>query len=170
MLEYLRPWKLLTLALGTGLLIIGALYYEAPDWDVPISLIMALLSYLTASWSMRIMLERRWKQWPAMLFWTWFTVDGAYWVYWRLVDPVALDMMREANWPASLSLYWICGVIWLPRGSLARLFAATRQALCRPGVATARRTALRLSRSPNHAQPGPNLGTGIQRLGAFDRK
>ncbi len=125
MSEYLRPWKLFSLACGIALLIAGAFYYEAPDWDVPISLIMALLTYLTAPWSMRVILERQWKKWPAMLFATWFTVDGSYWLYWRFKDPVALEMMREANFPASLSLYLICGVIWLWRGSLSELPSET---------------------------------------------
>lgn len=35
MREYLRPWKLFTLALGIGLLIAGSFYYRAPDWDNP---------------------------------------------------------------------------------------------------------------------------------------
>lgn len=35
--EYTRPWKLFTLALGIALLILGSFYYEAPDWDIPIS-------------------------------------------------------------------------------------------------------------------------------------
>ena len=30
--EYLRPWKLATLAFGIALLIAGSFYYEAPDW------------------------------------------------------------------------------------------------------------------------------------------
>ena len=59
MSEYTRPWKLFSLAIGIALLIAGAFYYDAPDWDVPISLIMGLLAYLTAPWSMRVMLERR---------------------------------------------------------------------------------------------------------------
>ena len=71
--ELRRPWKLSTLAIGIGLLVIGAFYYEAPDWDVPISIIMGLMAYLSASWSMHVMVERRWRQWPLMLFWTWFT-------------------------------------------------------------------------------------------------
>src|SRR5688572_31113778 len=66
--EYLRPWKLVTLALGIALLVLGAFYYEAPDWDIPISLIMAVLAYLCAPWSLRVIVERRWRHWPAMLF------------------------------------------------------------------------------------------------------
>ena len=122
--EYLRPWKLATLAIGVALLIVGSFYYEAPDWDVPISLIMALFAYLTAPWSLRVVVERRWRWWPAMLFATWFTVDGCYWIYWHFKNPVALDLMREANFPASLSLYAICGLVWYYRGSLREALAA----------------------------------------------
>jgi hypothetical protein len=118
MAEYFRPWKLITLAGGVSVLIAGSYYYGAPDWDIPIGLIMAGLAYLTAPVSMRIILERNWKQFPLMLFYTWFTVDGSYAIYWYFVDPVALNMMRSANFPASLSLYAMCGLVWLYRGSL----------------------------------------------------
>lgn len=116
--EYLRPWKLFTLAIGVALLLLGAYDEAAPDWDVPISLIMAALAYLTAPWSLRVVLERRWRQWPLMLFLTWFTVDGSYALYWHFRNPPVLEMMRDANFPASLSLYGMCGLLWLYRGSL----------------------------------------------------
>lgn len=121
--EYTRPWKLFTLAIGIALLIAGSFFYAAPDWDIPISLIMAALAYLTAPWSLRVIVERRWRLWPAMLFATWFTVDGSYWLYWHFKNPVALDLMREANFLASLSLYGMCGVVWLYHGSLRELFS-----------------------------------------------
>jgi hypothetical protein len=35
--EYLRPWKLATLFLGTVLLVLGSIYKPAPDWDIPVS-------------------------------------------------------------------------------------------------------------------------------------
>lgn len=119
MSEYLRPWKLTTLAVGLGLLIWGADYYHAPDWDVPISIIMAGFTYLTASWSMHVMVERRWRYCPLMLFLTWWCVDGCYALYWSFVNPEALAFMREANWPVSLCLYWVCGLIWYFNGSVA---------------------------------------------------
>ena len=115
--EYLRPWKLATLGVGIGLLIVGAFYYQAPDWDIPISLIMAACAYLTAPWSMRVIMEKRWRQFPLMLFFTWFSVDGCYAAYWSLQNPEAL-VMRGVNFPASLSLYWACGLIWYYRGTL----------------------------------------------------
>jgi len=118
MKELLRPWKLGTLAIGIALLIVGSYLQPAPDWDIPISIIMASLAYLTAPWSLRVIVERRWRWWPVMLFATWFTVDGSYWIYWSLKNPVALDLMREANWPASLCLYAMCGLVWYYRGDL----------------------------------------------------
>lgn len=126
--ELQRPWKLATLAIGIGLLVVGSFYYDAPDWDIPVSFIMATMAYLTASWSMHVMVERRWRQWPAMLFWTWFTVDGCYWLYWRFENPAALAFMREANAPASLSLYWMCGLIWYYRGPLRAMWLDLKRA------------------------------------------
>lgn len=128
MSEYLRPWKLCTLALGIGLLVAGSFYYPAPDWDIPISIIMAVLAYLAAPWSLRVFLERRWRLMPVALFLTWFTVDGCYWIYWHFKDPEALALMRSANFPASLSLYALCAIGWLYRGSLRQLAGAIRQA------------------------------------------
>lgn len=119
--EYKRPWKLFSLACGIFLLIIGAFYYEAPDWDIPISLIMAAFAYLTSSWSLRVLIERRWRYFPTMLFFTWFTVDGCYSIYWSIKDPQALALMRDVNFLASLSLYLMCGLVWLYRGSLKDL-------------------------------------------------
>jgi hypothetical protein len=121
--EYRRPWKLATLAIGIALLIFGSFYYKAPDWDIPISFIMAILAYLTAPWSLRVILERKWRHWPAMLFATWFTVDGSYAIYWYFKDPAALEMMRDVNFPASLFLYWMCGIVWLYQGSLRQFFS-----------------------------------------------
>ena len=119
--EYTRTWKLVTLVMGISLLISGSFYYPSPDWDIPISFIMAMLAYLTAPWSLRVIVERRWRYIPLMLFYTWFTVDGCYWLYWSYENPAALDMMRTANFPASLSLYFICGLIWYFNGSLKEL-------------------------------------------------
>lgn len=119
--ELTRPWKLATLCLGIGLLLVGAGYYQAPDWDVPISLIMAVVAYVTAPWSMRVMVTRQWRMWPMMAFLTWFGVDGCYWLYWSWKNPVALELMRSANAPASLSLYWMCGLVWYYRGTMKEM-------------------------------------------------
>lgn len=120
-IEYVRPWKLASLAVGIGLLVLGSVYTPAPDWDIPISFIMALCAYLMAPCSLRAVLERRWRHLPLALVATWFSVDGCYALYWHFKDPAALHLMRAANAPASLALYGICGIIWLHRGSLSSL-------------------------------------------------
>lgn len=120
-MRFINAWNLATLGAGVALLIVGALYYQAPDWDIPISLIMAGFSYLTAASSIQVLVQRNWKKFPAMLLATWWTVDGCYAVYWHFKDPVALDFMRDANWPASLALYWMCGLVWsVPNFRFAR--------------------------------------------------
>ncbi|MGB7651610.1 MAG: hypothetical protein WBL62_10520 [Gallionella sp.] len=126
LVEYARPWKLVTFAIGLALLIVGAFYNIAPDWDVPISIIMGVFAYLTAPWSIRVILEQRWRLLPLMLFFTWFTVDGCYAIYWHFKNPVALEMMRDANFFASLPLYGMCGVVWLYQGSLRQLSVEIR--------------------------------------------
>ena len=125
--ELTRRWKLVTLAIGVALLIVGAVYYQAPDWDIGISLIMAALAYLTVPWSMRVMVQRQWRRWPLMPLLTWFGVDGCYWLYWAWKNPVALELMREANAPASLSLYWMCGLVWYYCGTLNEMLAEGRE-------------------------------------------
>jgi hypothetical protein len=124
--ELKRPWKLATLAIGVALLIAGSFYMPAPDWDIPVSLIMAFFAYLFAAWSLRVVLERKWRQWPLMLFATWFTIDGCYAIYWYFKNPVALAMMRDANFLASLSLYGVCALVWFYQGSLAQLWTDAR--------------------------------------------
>ena len=127
--ETARSWKLATLAIGLGLLIAGAYLTPAPDWDIGVSIVMAGFTYLFAGWSMRMIIERRCRDWPLTVFLTWWCVDGCYALYWSVVDPVALDLMREANWPASLSLFWMCGLVWYWRGSLKDLLAQAKQHL-----------------------------------------
>lgn len=125
--ELLRPWKLFSLASGITLLIIGSYHYNAPDWDVTFSIIQAIETYVTAAWSMRIILDRKLSLLPAALFAIWFTVDGSYWIYWHFKDPVALAFMRDVNFLASLSLYLGMGIVWMWNGSLREFFGECRK-------------------------------------------
>ena len=121
MKEFIRPWKLFSLACGLALLIAGSFYYQAPDWDISICFIMGIATYLTAPYTLRVVLERRWKELPWAALATYVSVDGLYFLYWNAVNPMALEYMRGANALASLSLYLICGVVWLHKGSLKTL-------------------------------------------------
>jgi len=105
-------WKYSTLAIGIALLLIGGKHYQAPDWDVPISFIMAFFSFVTAPWATTVLLTGQWTKYPAALLLVWWGIDGCYWVYWSIVDPAALELMRDVNWPASLVLFLTCGILW----------------------------------------------------------
>lgn len=116
--DYLQPWKLATLAIGLALLIAGAFYYQFQDWDIGISLIMGVMAYLFAPWSVRALLARHWRKLPLILFLYWLTVDGVYVGYNELLGHW---YVREANFWCSTTLYWLCGVIWMPLGPLRAL-------------------------------------------------
>ena len=133
LIELCRPWKLITLAIGIALLIFGSYYYIAPDWDIPISLIMAFFAYTTAPWCLRTLLERKWKHLLVIIFLTWFSVDGCYVIYWHFRNPNVLALMRTANFFASLSLYGLCGIFWLYRGSIRQLVSDVQKLIHRGG-------------------------------------
>jgi hypothetical protein len=102
--------RLATFAVGVALLLAGAVWLDYPDWDIGISMLMAFATFATATWVTGVFWQRRWKWMPLALFWTWFSVDGVYWAYWSVVRPEA--MIRAGQWPASLCLYGLCGIIW----------------------------------------------------------
>jgi hypothetical protein len=127
--EYLRPWKVASLLCGLALLIVGAFVTPAPDWDVPVTIIMGLSTYITAPPTMRVLFERKWPLLPVAALATWLSVDGVYALYWHYRDPDVLALMRSANWPVSLALYGLCGIFCVYRGSLKELLADTRAAI-----------------------------------------
>lgn len=99
--EYGPPWKPFSLLCGIVLLLLGARCSGLPDWDLSISLVMAVPAHFTAPCCLRVLLERRWKQIPQALLRSWFCIGGTYTAYWYLVDPAALpDRSRlEARAP-----------------------------------------------------------------------
>ena len=105
-------WKNVTFLIGLFLLLLGATIWDYPDWDYGISLIMALFTFLTATYAFDALVLRQYKKWPLALLFTWWAVDGCYSVYWYLVNPTTLELMRAANAPASLALFLTCGLLW----------------------------------------------------------
>jgi hypothetical protein len=103
----------------------------APDWDVGISFIMAILTYLSAPWFIQVFKRLDWRMMPLALLAAWFSIDGSYWLYWSALKPEAL-FMRPANAFASTFLYLLMGMVWMYNGSLRELwhetFAVFRQA------------------------------------------
>lgn len=131
--ELARPWKLASFAVGMGWLIFGALNYDIADWDVGVSLVMGGVTYVCAPWSVFIIgsaLRFRPRHW-------WFhvllalavavlVVDSSYLVYHGIVGN---QTYRDANFQASLPLYFLAGTLWLYRGSLRSLIAGVRSAI-----------------------------------------
>lgn len=123
--ELIRPWKIFSFAIGMSWWLYGALNYGIADWDVGISLIMGVLTYLMAPWSIYIILSairNRPKYWMwhilgALLAWL-FVVD---WIYMLYHMAMGNQTFREANFYASSALYFLAGTIWLYRGSLKEL-------------------------------------------------
>jgi hypothetical protein len=121
--ELLRPWKLVTFAIGMTWLIYGALNYGIGDWNLGDSFIMGGLTYLTAPWSMRTLLlclrgrPKYWWAWiAATLLVVWAVVDGSYMLY---NTATGHPIYRWANFYASSTLYLLAGAVWQYPGSLS---------------------------------------------------
>jgi len=100
----------MTFAIGLSWLIWGALFFEYPDWDIGLSVLMASSTYLTADRVIMSIKQRQYAMWPISAIAAWWCVDGSYWLYWSLVRPEV--MIREGQWLMSLCLYLLCGIIW----------------------------------------------------------
>jgi len=64
--ELFRPWKVITFSIALGYYIWGAYYYKCPTWDVPVSIIMSILTYVFAPWtvsSVYHLIGKRPKHW-----------------------------------------------------------------------------------------------------------
>lgn len=116
--------KLLTFLAGLGWLLYGAVFFDYPDWDVGVSLLMAGSTYLCAAWCWRAWVQLQWRLWPAAFAAAWWCVDGSYWAYWSLVKPAV--MIREGQWAMSLCLFLLCGFVWGPGVAWWRSYRACR--------------------------------------------
>ena len=130
-LELKRPWKLATFGMGMSWLLYGAVSYDISDWDIGISLVMGVLTYVCAPWSVTTIYDsvrRKPAAWPlhiaAAFIPAMFAVDWAYWLYHTAVGN---RMLRWDNFKVSMALYFICGLLWYYRGSIKDLLQDVRQ-------------------------------------------
>jgi len=120
--ELVRPWKILSFFIAMAWLLYGALNFGIQDWDVGVTLVMGGLTYLLAPWSVFVIssaLRYRPRLWylqiVAALVAAFFVVDWVYVLYHAIAGNQTL---REANFYASMPLYFLAGTLWLYRGSL----------------------------------------------------
>lgn len=104
---YLNPWRLFTLFIGISMLYYGAMTEGAPDWDIRVSFLMALTTYILMPWFDRALEQRRLVEAAALAT---ICVDTTYSLYWDWMENCAASQM--VNFPASLSLFLMCWLVW----------------------------------------------------------
>lgn len=123
--EYIRVWKLLFLLFVILFLSVASYLVNLPDWDIGISIIMALLSYFLSPISISYCLQlNNFKTIKKILiilivfgFW-WCTVD---WIYVAYNEYNNNMYFRWANMFASTVLYILNGLLLSYKGNLENL-------------------------------------------------
>lgn len=121
--EYCRIWKIVFLSLGLSALIVGSFLAKMVDWDIGISVIMAMMTYFFSSISGTIFLSFYFKSLKkkyillylilAIFLWI-ISVDISYILYSQYMHHV---YYRGTNFLASTALYFICALMLSYRGS-----------------------------------------------------
>jgi hypothetical protein len=124
-LELIRPWKLFSFTIGLCFLLYGAWAWDFSDWNWLNSVVMALLTYFLAPWSVMhlrsIWIKQsrfwQWKTLWAIFFWI-FTVDTSYTLCNHILH---YPVFHLANFPASSVLFFTCGFLWSYQATLSDL-------------------------------------------------
>ena len=134
-IELLRPWKFGSFLMGTAFFVWGAYYWAVPTWDVRVSVLMSVLCYALAPWSVERVVasvQRRsntpWWDTAAGAAVIYFVASGSYEIY---------NTLRMGQHPVT---YWynlgfsvpvtiMAGLIWRYEGTLLELLREIRRAL-----------------------------------------
>lgn len=123
--EWVRPWKIFIFVIGMSWLFYGALNWNYPDWDIGVSIIMGLLAYMFAPWSVSTFMKAikyRHKAWIlaiVLCLFSWlFVVDFSYFLWHTYAGNT---MIRYENFLVSSFLYLIAGFTWLYKGSFKEM-------------------------------------------------
>ncbi len=70
--DYRRPWKLFSLFCGIAILVVSSFVEQAMDWDIAISLLMAISTYIFAPITSRTLFiaefRKQWHYWIIAVF------------------------------------------------------------------------------------------------------
>lgn len=110
------PWKLVTFFLSATILTVIAPYTGDPTWDYPDSIVMSLLCYATAPWTVGVAYKVVMRQLPCRQAYvagcTWmFSVSWIFDTYILIRD----GHYTQLWWPnifASSALYICAGLLW----------------------------------------------------------
>ena len=132
--ELFRPWKFVTFSLALGFYIWGAYFYRLPTWDVPVSIIMSLLTYFFSPWVVKTLFYlycERPKKWKLKLFVcllvTYACALGSYEIYHMTIG---IGCHPPTYWPNlyySTLIFLAAGIFWKFEGTFAQLFKLVRE-------------------------------------------
>ncbi|MFH1434259.1 MAG: hypothetical protein ABIJ56_00960 [Pseudomonadota bacterium] len=121
--------------MGTAFFVWGAYFWDAPTWDVGVSVIMSVLCYLLAPLAVATALHaarKRPKLWPLRLLASaalvYFIASGSYEIYNTLrmgFHPVTYWENLQFSIPVTIA----AGLLWQYDGSLADLLRLVRGAI-----------------------------------------
>jgi len=130
----MRPWKIVTFILGTAFFIWGAHAFDAPTWDMPVSIIMSVVTFLLAPWSVDQLVlgvRRRGGQrlrLAAGLAGIYVCGSGSYEVY-HLIWSGWHPPTYWENFFFSIPTAIVAGMIWRVNMSVAEVWTRVRAAL-----------------------------------------
>lgn len=119
--ELTRPWKLISLTGGVLALIFGSYVTKLPDWDINISIIMGILTYILGPWSLyKLLYSYLYKKSIifysiVFLFCYLLTVDFSYVIYNEYKNNM---YFRLYNFACSSVLYFLYSFVLLFQGTL----------------------------------------------------
>jgi hypothetical protein len=129
--ELLRPWKLITFSIALGYYIYGAYRYQCPTWDVPVSIIMSVLTYLFAPWTVKsvyYLIQKRPKYWIRDLVICGIVIyacaSGSYELYnWRHLGYWPPPTYWVNLWYSSCA-FIAAGILWKFEGTFRELLSS----------------------------------------------
>lgn len=131
--ELIRPWKLITFSIAMGYYIWGVYYYQTPTWDVPVSWIMGILTYVFAPWVVKsayYLIQQRPKHWIIKLLVCFVVTYGCasgsyelYHVFWGIgYHPPTYWI----NLYYSTLVFIAAGIFWKFEGTFNQLWSLSK--------------------------------------------
>lgn len=122
-----QPWKISSFLLATAFFVWGADHWDAPTWDVGVSVLMSAVCFAFAPWSVSRLVSavvdpaprRLWRTISAAAV-TYFIASGSYEIY----NTLRFGFHPPTYWENlffSVPVTIVAGLIWNVEGSLAAI-------------------------------------------------